>query len=67
MISTASETLCTILHTFADRSASAEEAGVLDETFRVACASFAPIRLYVFKARTVALLVQHAVDRIEDV
>ncbi|KAH9993581.1 Sec34-like family-domain-containing protein [Russula vinacea] len=49
----------------------AAEAAVLDETFRAACASdlrasLARVRLYVSDARTAAVLVQHAVDRIED-
>ena len=44
---------------------------MLDETFRAACASdlrasLARVRLYVSDARTAAVLVQHAVDRIED-
>jgi hypothetical protein len=44
---------------------------VLDEAFRTACASdlrsnLARVRLYVSDARTAAVLVQHAVDRVED-
>lgn len=44
---------------------------MLDESFRAACArdlhaSVARVRLYVADARTAAVLVQHAVDRVED-
>ena len=71
VISTASEPLCAPLRAFTGRPASAAEAAVLDETFRGACASdlrasLARVRLYVADARTAAVLVQHAVDRIED-
>lgn len=71
VISTASEPLCAPLRAFTGRPASAAEAAVLDETFRAACtsdlrASLARVRLYVSETRTAAVLVQHAVDRIED-
>ena len=71
VISIASEPLCTPLRAFTGRPASAAEAAVLDETFRAACASdlrasLARVRLYVSDARTAAVLMQHAVDRIED-
>lgn len=44
---------------------------MLDDTFRTACASdlrssLARVRLYVSEVRTAAVLVQHAVDRVED-
>jgi hypothetical protein len=71
VISTTSEPLCAPLRAFTGRPASAAEAIVLAETFRAACtsglrASLAHVRLYVSEARTAAVLVQHAVDRIED-
>ena len=71
VISTTSEPLCAPLRAFTGRPASAAEAVVLDETFRAACtrdlrASIARVRLYVSEARTATVLVQHAVDRIED-
>ena len=71
VISTASEPLCATLRALTVRPASAAEAAVLDETFRAACAgdlraSLARVRLYVSDACTAAVLVQHAVDRIED-
>ena len=71
VISTTSEPLCAPLCAFTGRPASAAEAVVLDETFRAACtrdlcASLARVRLYVSEARTATVLVQHAVDRIED-
>jgi hypothetical protein len=71
VISMASEPLCAPLRAFTGRPASAAEAAVLDETFRTACASdlrsnLARVRLYVSEARTAAVLVQHAVDRVED-
>jgi hypothetical protein len=70
-ISAASEPLCAPLRAFTGRPASAAEAAVLDESFRAACArdlhaSVARVRLYVADARTAAVLVQHAVDRVED-
>lgn len=71
VISMASESLCAPLRAFTGRPASAAEAAVLDETFRTACASdlrssLARLRLYVSEVRTAAVLVQHAVDRVED-
>lgn len=71
VISMASEPLCAPLRAFTGRPASAAEAAVLDESFRTACASdlrssLARVRLYVSEARTAAVLVQHAVDRVED-
>ncbi len=44
---------------------------MLDKMFRTTCASnlqssLARVRLYVSEARTAAVLVQHAVDRVED-
>jgi conserved oligomeric Golgi complex subunit 3 len=71
VISMASEPLCAPLRAFTGRPASAAEAAVLDDTFRTACASdlrssLARVRLYVSEARTAAVLVQHAVDRVED-
>ncbi|KAF8490342.1 Sec34-like family-domain-containing protein [Russula emetica] len=71
VISMASEPLCAPLRAFTGRPASAAEAAVLDETFRTACASdlrssLARVRLYVSEARTAAVLIQHAVDRVED-
>lgn len=67
----ASEPLCAPLRAFTGRPASAAEAAVLDDTFRTACASdlrssLARVRLYVSEVRTAAVLVQHAVDRVED-
>ncbi len=66
-----SEPLCAPLRAFTGRPASAAEAAVLDEAFRTASASdlrssLARVRLYVSDARTAAVLVQHAVDRVED-
>lgn len=71
VISVASEPLCAPLRAFTGRPASAAEAAVLNETFRTACASdlrssLSRVRLYVSEARTAAVLVQHAVDRVED-
>ena len=71
VISIASEPLCAPLRAFTGRPASAAEAAVLDEAFREACArdlrvKVARVRLYVPDARTAAVLVQHAVGRVED-
>ncbi|KAH9987020.1 Sec34-like family-domain-containing protein [Russula compacta] len=71
VISAASEALCSPLRTFTGRPASAAEAAVLDESFRGACArelraSVGRVRLYVPDALTAAVLVQHAVSRVED-
>jgi conserved oligomeric Golgi complex subunit 3 len=71
VISAASEPLCTPLRAFTGRPASAAEAAVLDEAFRNACASdlrasIARVRLYVPDVRTAGVLVQHALDRVED-
>jgi len=71
VISIASEPLCAPLRAFTGRPASAAEAAVLDEAFRGACArdlreNIARVRLYVPDARTAAVLVQHAVGRVED-
>jgi conserved oligomeric Golgi complex subunit 3 len=71
VISITSEPLCAPLRAFTGRPASAAEATVLDEVFRDACArdlraSIARVRLYVPDARTAAVLVQHAVGRVED-
>ncbi|KAI9457417.1 Sec34-like family-domain-containing protein [Russula earlei] len=71
VISMASEPLCAPLRAFTGRPASPAEAAVLDEAFRGACArdlraNIARVRLYVPDARTAAVLVQHAVDRVED-
>ncbi|KAH9957339.1 Sec34-like family-domain-containing protein [Russula dissimulans] len=71
VISTASEPLCAPLRAFTGRPASAAEAAVLDEGFRGACArdlraNIARVRLYVPEARTAAVLVQHAIGRVED-
>ncbi len=71
VISMASEPLCAPLRAFTGRPASAAEAAVLDEAFRAGCASdlrssLTRVRLYVSEARTAAVLVQHAVDRVED-
>ena len=71
VISIASEPLCAPLRAFTGRPASAAEATVLDEAFREACGgdlreNVARVRLYVPDARTAAVLVQHAVGRVED-
>lgn len=71
VISTLSEPLCAPLRAFTGRPASAAEAAVLDEAFRSACArdlraGIARVRLYVPDARTAGVLVQHALDRVED-
>jgi len=71
VISIASEPLCAPLRAFTGRPASAAEAAVLDDAFREACArglraSIARVRLYVPDVRTAAVLVQHAVSRVED-
>ena len=71
VISIASEPLCAPLRAFTGRPASAAEAAVLDEAFREACGrdlreNIARVRLYVPDARTAAVLVQHAVGRVED-
>ncbi|KAH9958354.1 hypothetical protein BGW80DRAFT_1564998 [Lactifluus volemus] len=71
VISAASEPLCTPLRAFTGRPASAAEAALLDEAFRNACtsdlrASIARVQLYVPDVRTAGVLVQHALDRVED-
>jgi len=68
VISTLSEPLCAPLRTFMGRSASAAEAAVLDEAFRSTCAraGIGLLRLYVPDVRTAGVLVQHALDRVED-
>ncbi|KAH9953774.1 hypothetical protein BGW80DRAFT_1259162 [Lactifluus volemus] len=71
VISVASEPLRTPLRTFTGRPTSAAEAAVLDEAFRNACASdlrasIARVFLYVPDVRTAGVLVQHALDRVED-
>ena len=71
VISTLSEPLCAPLRAFTGRPASAAEAAVLDEAFRSACArdlraGIARVRLYVPDVRTAGVLVQHALDRVED-
>ncbi|KAI0246453.1 hypothetical protein BJV78DRAFT_1157900 [Lactifluus subvellereus] len=63
--------LCAPLRAFTGRPASAAEAAVLDEAFRSACArdlraGIARVRLYVPDARTAGVLVQHALDHVED-